>query len=208
MAHYAHSPVLTIGPYSVETSKIGGLFIYVTAQQITALLERGKYTTRVLTATPNIGNTGDDSASSGGIYSDKNRTRTYTVTVAGGGALGVATLNWTTDKGDDQSATPVVVPVNGVVNLGTKGITLTFNAGPDAVLIAGNKWIVKGDRTFTLVAALQQTVILEGSDFAAIAVSAPDATLSSIFAVVAKKSYQELATRLGWIGTIEALDEL
>lgn len=207
-AHLAHSPAMTIGLSTVEASKISGLFIYPTAQQITVLVERGRYDTSVGAAAPNINNTGDDSATKGGTYSDKNRTRTYTVEITTGGTLGTAVAKWITDKSDDNDRVGSVIPVGGVLSVGTKGITLTFDAGADLTLTLGNKWTVTGNRTFVPIPVLQQFVKIEGMDFLSAVTSAPDTTQPTIFRIVAKKAYEIIRDKLGWIGTIEALDEL
>lgn len=207
-AHFAHSPVWVVGPNTVEASKIemlsiisppGGRLI------ITAVVKNGKYDTSVSAATAVAGNSGDDSAVSEGTYSDKNRSRTYTVTVTASGALGVAAVSWTTDKGDDEGG-PVVVPVGGKVGVGTKGIELTFGAGPDSVLTLNNKWTVSGQRTFVETAPSTQLNFL-GVKAQAAAASAPDCSQGSVFGVTGKAAYGAIASEMGWTGSVMSLDE-
>lgn len=211
MAHWKHDPIKIQGPHTVEASRIEGLFVYPIQSQVDAVVANGRYVTSVSAAQAVVGNTGDDSATSSGSYSDKDRSRTYTVTVTRVGALGVAAVSWTTDKGDDEGG-PIVVPVNGLVSIGTKGISLTFMAGAGGVLTLNNKWTVTGQREFETITALKQQVILRGTDFLSIATAAPDATQTTLLAVVAKKAYEVLSTQLGWStgtqGGIKALDEL
>jgi hypothetical protein len=99
-AHFAHFPALSVGPNTVEASKIEMLSIISQPNDlvITAVVKNGKYDTSVGAASALAGNSGDDTAVSSGTYSDKNRSRTYTVTVTTAGALGVAAVSWTTDR--------------------------------------------------------------------------------------------------------------
>lgn len=206
LAHFQHSPARIQGPYTIESSKIVGLFIYPDQKQVDVVVANGKYETSVSAALAATGNTGDDTAVSGGSYSDKSRTRTYTVTVTTAGALGVAAVSWATDKGDDEGG-PVVVPTSGPTSIGTKGITLTFGIGADSALTLGNKWTVTGQREFIAITALNQHVILRGTDFVGVATAAPG-TESTLFAIVARKAYDALSSYLGWIGQVRALDEM
>ena len=204
-AHFAHSPAVIVGPYTVEASKIYAIHIYPTLKHMDVEVQQGSYTTTVNAAIAAVGNVGDDTAVSGGTYSDKNRTRTYTVTVTTGGALGVAKVSWTTDKLDDEGG-PVIVVVGGTA-IGTKGIQLNLAFGADLVLTLGNKWTVKGQRDFQEITALHRVVILTGADFMGIAVAAPDVSQKTIFGTNAKKAYQSLGSYLGWVGSVMALDE-
>ncbi len=87
------------------------------------------------------GNTGDDTAVSGGTYSGAN-TDTYTVTVTTGGAPGVAEITITSASGNDNSG-PIIVSGFGTgVAVGTKGATITFTDGGDGLLTAGDSWTI------------------------------------------------------------------
>lgn len=207
-AHFAHSPALTIGPNVVEASKIEMLSIISPpggSLTITAVVKNGRYDTAVGPALAVAGNSGNDTAVSGGTYGDRNRSRTYTVTVTTGGELGVAAVSWTTDKGDDEGG-PVVVPVGGKVGVGTKGITLTFGAGADSVLTLSNKWTVSGVRTFVETAPATQLNFL-GVKAQAAAGAAPDCTQVDLFGVVGVAAYGAIAAEMGWSGSVQALDE-
>lgn len=207
-AHFAHSPVLTMGPNTVEASKIEMLSIISPPGgqiTITAVVKNGRYDTSVGSALAVAGNSGDDAAVSGGIYSDKNRSRTYTVTVTTSGALGVAAVSWTTDKRDDEGG-PVIVPVGGKVGIGTKGITLTFGVGSDSVLTLNNKWTVSGVRTFVETAPATQLNFL-GAKAQAAGKAAPDCTKADLFGVVGAAAYGAIAAEMGWTGSVQALDE-
>lgn len=206
-AHFLHTTPITVGPNSVEASKIEAIFI--TSQPndlvIEAIVKNGRYDTEIKNALAAAGNTGDDSATSGGTYSDKNRTRTYTVSITTVGALGVAAISWTTDKLDDEGG-PVIVPTSGSVGVGTKGVQLTFSVGPDGVLSLNNKWTVACKRNFVETSPSQH-LIFRGAESASLAASAPDASQTTIFGVVVKKAYGEIGSELGWSGTVQAIDE-
>jgi hypothetical protein len=207
-AHFVHSPIWTVGPNTVEASKIEMLSIISPpggGLTITAVVKNGKYNTSVNAATAVTGNSIDDTAVSGGTYSDKNRSRTYTVTVMTAGTLGVAAVSWTTDKKDDEGG-PVVVPVGGKVGIGTKGVELTFGTGPDNLLTLNNKWTVSGVRTFVETAPGSQLNFL-GAKAQAAAASAPDCSQGSIFGVTGKAAYGAIASEMGWSGSVQALDE-
>ena len=208
-AHFQHSPVWVVGPNTVEASKIEMLSIISPSGgglTITAVVKNGKYNTSASAAIAVVGNSVDDTAVSGGTYSDKNRSRTYTVTVTTSGVLGVAAVSWTTDKKDDEGG-PVVVPVGGKVGIGTKGIELTFGTGPDSLLTLNNKWTVSGVRTFVETAPATQLNFL-GAKAQAAGKSAPDCSQPDIFSITGKAAYGAIASEMGWMGSIRALDEL
>lgn len=206
-AHFLHTNPLTVGPNVVEASKIEAIFIISQPNDlvIEAMVKNGRYDTEVGAAVAAAGNTGNDSATSGGTYSDKNRSRVYTVTVTTPGALGVATISWTTDKGDDEGG-PVIVSTTDPVGVGTRGIQLTFSAGPDGVLSLGNKWTVAGKRTFVETSPSQH-LIFRGAKSASLAASAPDASQKTLFGVVVEKAYGVIGSELGWSGNTKAMDE-
>lgn len=207
-AHFQHSPVWVVGPNTVEASKIEMLSIISPSGgglTITAVVKNGKYNTSVSAATAATGNSIDDTAVSGGAYSDKNRSRTYTVTVTTSGALGVAAVSWITDKKDDEGG-PVVVPVGGKVGIGTKGVELTFGTGPDSLLTLNNKWTVSGVRTFVETAPGSQLNFL-GAKAQAAAGAAPDCSQGTLFGVTGKAAYGAIASEMGWSGSVQALDE-
>lgn len=207
-AHFAHSPTLTVGPNTVEASKIEMLSIISQPGDlvITAVVKNGKYNTSVSQAAAQLGNSGDDTTVSGGTYSDKDRSRTYTVTITTSGALGVAAVSWTTDKKDDEGG-PVVVPVGGEIGIGTKGIELMFGVGPDTILTLNNKWTVSGQRTFVETAP-STTLTFRGVKSAGIAVSTPDPGQTTLLGQVARKAYETIASEMGWTGSVQALDEI
>lgn len=207
-AHFAHSPAWVVGPNTVEASKIEMLSIISppgSGITITAVVKNGKYDTSVSAALAVEGNSGDDSVVSGGAYSDKDRSRTYAVTVTISGALGTAAVSWTTDKKDDEGG-PVVVPLGGKVGIGTKGVALTFGAGPDSILTRNNKWTVSGVRTFVETAPATQLNFL-GVKAQAAATATPDCSQSTVFGLTGKASYSAIASEMGWTGSIRALDE-
>lgn len=207
-AHFQHSPTWVVGPNTVEASKIEMLSIISPpggGLTITAVVKNGKYNTSVNQAVATIGNSGDDTVVSGGIYSDKNRSRTYTVTMITSGALGVAAVSWTTDKKDDEGG-PVVVPVGGKVGIGTKGVELTFGTGPDSILTLNNKWTVSGVRTFVETAPAIQLNFL-GAKAQAAAGAAPDCTQNTVFGITGKVAYGAIASEMGWVGSVMSLDE-
>lgn len=206
-AHFLHTTPLTVGPNVVEASKIEAIFI--TSQPddlvIEASVKNGRYDTEVVAAVAATGNMGDDSAVSGGTYSDKNRSRVYIVKVAVPGVLGTAAISWTTDKGDDEGG-PVIVPISGIVGVGTKGVRLTFGAGPDGVLSLNNSWTMTCKRNFVETAPSQH-LIFRGARSASLAASTPDASQKTLFGVVVKKAYGAIGSELGWTGSIQAGDE-
>ena len=206
-AHFQHTTPLTVGPNTVEASKIEALFITSLPGDlvIEAMVKNGRYDTTVGSAVAGVGNMGDDSATSGSTYSDKNRSRTYTVKVITAGALGIAVINWTTNKGDDEGG-PVIVPNSGIVGVGTKGVQLTFGVGPDGVLSLNNTWTVKCTRDFVETAPSQR-LIFRGLKSASVVASAPDASQTTIFGVIVKKAYGTIGSELGWSGSVQAMDE-
>lgn len=206
MSHFSHSPNLNIGPNVVEASKIESIFLIAQPDDlvIEAVVKNGRYDTEVGVAVAAAGNTGDNSAISSGTYTDKNRSRTYTVKVTKSGALGVATIIWTTDKKDDEGVS-IIIPASGTINIGTKGLQMTFNAGPGGMLNLNNTWLMAGKRNFVATAPFQH-LIFRGVKSAQLAASVPDA-MTTIFGVMAKKAYGAVGLELGWIGTVQALDE-
>lgn len=207
-AHFAHSPTWVVGPNTVEASKIEMLSIISPPSggiTITVVVKNGRYDTSMSAAVAVAGNSGDDSTVSGGAYSDKDRSRTYTVTMTTPGALGVAAVSWTTDKKDDEGG-PVIVSVDGKVGIGTKGIELTFGAGPDSILTLNNEWTVSGVRTFVETAPATQLNFL-GAKAQSAAASAPDCSQGSVFGVTGKAAYGAIASEMGWSGSVQALDE-
>lgn len=206
-AHFLHTTPIVVGPNTVEASKIEAIFI--TSQPsdlvIEAIVKNGRYNTEIEQAKAVAGNTGDDSIVSSGSYSDKNRSRVYTISITKLGALGVATISWTTDKKDDEGG-PVIVPTSGPVGVGTKGVQLTFSVGPDGVLNLGNKWTVTCKRNFVETSPSQH-LIFRGTKSASLAASAPNVAQTTLFGVVVDKAYGAIGSELGWSGTVQAMDE-
>lgn len=206
-AHFLHTTPITMGPNVVEASKIEAIFIISQPDDlvIEATVKNGRYDTVIGATMAAAGNTGDDSVTSDGSYSDKNRSRVYTVKIAVPGILGVAAISWDTNKGDDEGG-PVIVPVSGVVGVGTKGVQMTFGAGPDGVLSLDNSWTVICKRNFVETAPSQH-LIFRGVKSASLAASAIDISQKTLFGVVVKKAYGAIGSELGWSGSIQAMDE-
>lgn len=92
------------------------------------------------TAAADSGNTGDDTATSGGTYTGT-QNQTYTVEVTTGGAPGTAQITVTSTKGDGSG--PHTVTAFGTpIAIGSNGVTISFADGGDTVLTLGDKWTI------------------------------------------------------------------
>jgi len=99
-------------------------------------------TAKILAAIADGGNTGDDTAASGGTYTGL-ANETYEVEVTTGGAPGAgAAITVTGLQASDDSGPTAVAAFGTPVAIGTKGATITFTDGGDTNLTLGDKWLV------------------------------------------------------------------
>lgn len=207
MAHWRHNPARVQGRYTIEVSKIKAIFIYPTLMQAEVMVENGVNVASVGLAQAAEANIGDDRVTSSGAYDDKDLERSYTVVVSAGGMLGAAQITWTVDRGDDNGG-PITVPNVGIASIGTHGIQVIFDAGPDLVLSSNNKWRIQGQVRFEAISALSQQVVLRGADLVPIAVMPPEATQPTFAASLMKVAHDAAASFLGWTGQTKALTEV
>lgn len=107
------------------------------------------------------GNTGDDTATSGGAYSGA-VDQVYTIVITKAGAAGVAEITVTGSQGDSSGPT-VVTGEDTAIAIGSLGATVAFDFGADALLELGDQYTIdcsgiddikhcaigSGDGTFT-----------------------------------------------------------
>jgi hypothetical protein len=107
------------------------------------------------------GNTGDDTATSGGAYSGA-VDQVYTIVITKAGAAGVAEITVTGSAGDNSGPT-IVTGEDTAISIGNLGATVSFDFGADNLLELGDQYTIacegiddikhcaigSGDGTFT-----------------------------------------------------------